>query len=236
MTIKKYSYRADIISEILFGSKARGDDDKNSDTDILLVINDLPHEQQLKLKKIYAQENGIEEEYISIMSLNSLKKFTTRGSLFVWHLKLEGKIKYDRFGISEKVLKSMKKKPDYIYELSKYEIALNRLIDESNEENYIATTVDYYLMMVIIRNLCTILTDIDGCPIYSKTKSFEKVKNKYKIDLSNKDFELILKWYMCYTRGEESDKELPSIEETKSLILKTKKLTELTKVVIKNEK
>ena len=74
----------------LYGSKARGDDDRFSDTDVLVIgksIKDLKHAQKL-IPKDLVKVN------LNFYSWKEIKNMAKYGSLFLHHLKLEGKCIY----------------------------------------------------------------------------------------------------------------------------------------------
>lgn len=45
-------FRSNLRAIVLFGSRARGDSRENSDHDIFLIINNLPDEKLVRLKKV----------------------------------------------------------------------------------------------------------------------------------------------------------------------------------------
>jgi hypothetical protein len=80
----------------IFGSKARGDDDSSSDTDVLVIYEGIPlpndRENTLTLIKSRVGSNVDVAEY----SLSRIRHFFLSGDLFAWHLFQESKKLFSR--------------------------------------------------------------------------------------------------------------------------------------------
>ena len=79
------------ISVWLYGSNARGDNDLSSDVDILVIgesMKDFKHIQKLIPK-------GLKISDLNFYSWKEIKNMAKYGSLFLHHLKLEGKCIYE---------------------------------------------------------------------------------------------------------------------------------------------
>lgn len=84
----------------LYGSKSRGDDDKFSDTDVLVVGKSI---EDLK----YARESipqDLSQVNLNFYSWKEIKNMAMYGSLFLQHLKLEGRCIYEGKFVKSKLL------------------------------------------------------------------------------------------------------------------------------------
>lgn len=99
-------------SEALFGSVSRGDCDRLSDRDILIVDDDI---KLLQRRSAFLKQKGWSVASYTFGKLNTL---ADRGALFLQHLKLEASIVTDRTGRLVKVLNNFEAKKDYSAELA----------------------------------------------------------------------------------------------------------------------
>ncbi len=110
-------------SLVLFGSCARGDNNENSDVDLLALTLDKE-----------TTRKSFENFIINIYSKCQLEQMTKEGSLFVWHLVKEGKIMFDSNNEYRNIIKSFKLKNDY------------------SEERKIASDIGWLLLSKDIKN------------------------------------------------------------------------------------
>lgn len=98
-------------AEALFGSHSRGDADRLSDRDILIVDSDL--------KRLNARRLDLVKQGYSVASYtwNKFSELSKRGALFIQHLKLESVILCDRDGRLRSILESYNPKSTYQAEI-----------------------------------------------------------------------------------------------------------------------
>jgi hypothetical protein len=80
---------------VLFGSQSRGDADMGSDTDIAIFADAASAEDLVRIKGNIGSNSGTAAN-LSVYSLTTAEDMAADGSLFLWHLKLEGKILFQR--------------------------------------------------------------------------------------------------------------------------------------------
>ncbi|MBW3518419.1 hypothetical protein [Flavobacterium sp. NKUCC04_CG] len=106
-------------SILKYGSAIRGNSDKYSDKDLLIVAED------------YNVLNLLKEHYVklgwsvSIYTYVKLKYLSTNGFLFVKHLILEGEIIYDAGNLLHSILENFNECIDYKSEMKKASLFLN---------------------------------------------------------------------------------------------------------------
>ena len=117
------------ISVCLFGSAARSSTDLLSDRDVLVTA------RSLKTVRPYIQELGSKGYSVAPFSHARLQRMVAAGSLFVQHLKMEGKIIQDTEHWLEDCLGNFSPKNSYEEDINKsFDLIrpLERLMDESS--------------------------------------------------------------------------------------------------------
>lgn len=104
--MKEFSYAT-------FGSHTRGDHDKLSDNDVLVVSN------TVKLLNDFQLKFHGSELSLSTYTYRKLDYMASKGSLFVQHLKQESSIEYDHIGKLKQLLDDFKPLKSYSSELKK---------------------------------------------------------------------------------------------------------------------
>src|SRR5262249_41396926 len=84
---------------IQFGSTARGDNDAHSDSDICAFVRDLSDRQISALKRRMAKLYATDEQSVLAYRMSTIRHMASSGSLFLWHLKREGRVMYQRRGV-----------------------------------------------------------------------------------------------------------------------------------------
>lgn len=164
-----------INSIILFGSFATGEINGNSDIDICIITKESANfsVDEKKLKK-YVR---IEDDYdlsIIIYPPSTINVMLESGSLFLWHLNLEGKIIYGRNFFNEQI-KQLKKFNGHLDELNYIKEIFMQLKYSCIDLN-IVTNFDYSLQFSLIRNSCIVITDYYKSPQFGKITSFSSTK------------------------------------------------------------
>lgn len=172
----------------IFGSVVRGEVDKYSDTDLLLITDE-------------SVEN-IDPNKFSIYTPNRIKELYVEGNPFAWHLYFESKFVYSSL---EYDFLNHIGKPN-IYKNCKIDLLkFKNLFDESItsiKNNKLSLTFDLAMIFLAIRNFATCYTL--GCynrPIFSR-QAFEKLHD-YPLILDNKVKELLMMSRISSTRGVE---------------------------------
>jgi len=83
------------LATVLFGSRARGDADQLSDTDVAIFV-DVDGAEELREVKAQFEASHKSHTTLSLYSRSTAEYMACEGSLFLWHLKLEGNVINDR--------------------------------------------------------------------------------------------------------------------------------------------
>ncbi|MFO3729233.1 nucleotidyltransferase domain-containing protein [Butyricimonas muris] len=167
----------EINAIILYGSWARGEQDRESDIDIVVFTD----------KTIKRIEDGVLEHYIlpfrvkdcniSIYDTLMLNQMLEYGSLFLWHIKLEGICLHGRSYLDSCFTRLL----DFTHHKEEIEYH-QRLLDSLLEAQRITGIIedfDFSLLFTIVRNTCMILVHKKGQMIFSKYKCFESASQLY---------------------------------------------------------
>ncbi|MEA5405966.1 nucleotidyltransferase domain-containing protein [Arcicella sp. DC2W] len=226
--IKKYqnSMKTERIkSLILFGSTAKKQNDSSSDIDLCAIINDNFDESEItknEILTVLGKNNDLKDiDSFSVYKESSLNKMLDYGSLFLWHLKLEGKILYgdDYFNKTFSKLKSFK---NHLSEINYIINIYNKMEDSQNKIGFI-DSFDISIYFTLIRNASIIACHKVGQPRFGRLDSFLVTKEIIsEIPLNIEIFEEMMKIKLQYERGiEYNNKNLIYTQSLKSTILVT---------------
>lgn len=112
---------ADIRSIILFGSHARGDADFFSDQDVCVFTDPVDYSRLLDIRDKVAHEFSISIPAVAAYPAPIITAMRDMGSLFLWHLHLEGKILHDRNEFARKTFSHLPRFDAYLEELELFE-------------------------------------------------------------------------------------------------------------------
>jgi len=199
------------LSILLFGSMSRQDFDANSDIDLCVIHNTNNSNEDIEL--YVKDEYPLEEYEITIINRNLFEHMLEKGSLFLWHIKLEGKILRDDSNYYKDSIIELKSFDDL-----ESEIQYHKEIFDDLKESYLqidkVTSFDFSLLFTIVRNICIVLCYIKGNPKFGRIdafnycikelKDFPISKNQY-LNLSNHKLK-----YVRNTKVEESNQNLES--------------------------
>lgn len=170
----------------IFGSLVRGEIDQYSDTDLLLISDEIP--------------KNIDPNKFSLYTPNRIKELYDEGNPFAWHLYFESKLVYSSYECD--FLSQIGKPFDYRNcknDLLKFKNLFDESITSIKENNY-SLTFDLAMIFLAIRNFATCYTL--GCyerPIFSRL-AFEKLDD-YPLILDDKIKELLMMSRISSIRG-----------------------------------
>lgn len=188
-----------IISCRLFGSLARGDNDKYSDMDVLIVI-DIESSQHEKIKKL-ARKMGVSHDAdISIYTRRRIFDMFNTGHLFAWHIYLES-VPYFKghedpwFNCLERPRAYLEAKADTDQFLNILEDSLHALISGSNH------IFEAGIAHMALRNIGMIQSYVHSkIPNFSRY-SIMHLPSTIAPPISNESYELLLNCRRASKRG-----------------------------------
>ncbi len=201
---KKYSLDQDHIEAIcVFGSFSRGEEDQLSDIDILILIDLENDEDVYKLKLKISKEMGVPMEWLSLYRVSTFEKMAEKGSYFLWHLLLEGKVLYSKNDKIHFILKNLNEYEGVQSDLEEYQIICSDISEAIEKSN---NTINYELSLIasIIRNTCIAIAYMDKEYLFGRTSPVEYVLNllgEYKL-FEIEEYKVLYKYRISYTRPE----------------------------------
>lgn len=213
-----------VLSIIIFGSSARGESDIYSDLDVCVITSEkLDDHHSNILKKEIAVQYGFGSEEITIYSSKQIESMIEYGSLFLWHLKLEGKIVYDN-GYFNKMLSKLVSYDRHISELHYHTELLDDIII-SLEKFSVVNELDLSQLFTICRNACMILAHYNKQYAFGRNSAFAAANKIYTdLPIRPEEYNYLSKWKLRYERGLYTEMMLPSKEEFDYMVKITKNL------------
>ncbi len=140
------------------------------------------------------------------------------GSLFLWHLRLEGVILHDPDGFAKNALCNLKPYENHTTDLDIYQKMLEGVkTDFLNDK--VLTEVDLHVLHVIVRNTCMVLTTLSGLPVFGRFSAYQRVLNLFpKLPLDHSSYDELCRWHILYIRGHNQFYTLPSSKRCRELL------------------
>lgn len=215
---------SEILSIIIFGSAARGESDAYSDVDVCVITrNILDTSQSDILKKIISEQYTLSSEDVTIYASSQIEDMIEYGSLFLWHVKLEGKILFD-VGYFKEAIDKLSRYDKHLSELYYH----SELIDDVARSVAIFSVVnelDLSQIFTVCRNTCMILAHYNNEYAFGRNSAFLAASRIYPdLPLTQQEYTDLSKWKLRYERGLYGDINLPSFNEIDNIIRLAKKL------------
>jgi predicted nucleotidyltransferase len=213
-----------ILSIILYGSSARRDHDKSSDLDICILTKERQAER-ISLEDIQEIVVPLQPTRITPTCYpdSVVDSMLEHGSLFLWHLKLEGEVLYgeDYFASKIKRLKNFENHQDEI----KYHSELFQDLRRAWEHLFIINELDLSILFTVTRNTCMVLSHYAGKPSFGRISCFSSAKQLFpNLPMLLDDYLYLASWKIIYERGLESHQFLPNLKKYEVIILNVEKL------------
>lgn len=208
----------ELISLFVFGSHARGDADSYSDRDLCLFTDDLEYTRLLGVRHEVARTFDVSVLEVSGYPKAVVYQMAAKGSLFLWHLRLEGRILHDRDNFARDLLASLAPFSHYRNDLGVFRSLLNG-ISRGYARPLPATEFDLHMLQSIVRNTCILLTYAAGRPTFDRKTAFTVAVSLYpQLPMRITEYEELCKWHLCYVRGVAPGRLIPDESETARLI------------------
>jgi predicted nucleotidyltransferase len=204
------------LGVVLFGSYARGDNDALSDRDICAFIEAPSIQDRPRLKQSFAAEYSTQPESVCIYSRATSDYMAESGSLFLWHLKLEGVVLVDSDGWVGELYNRLRPYSGYERDLATYW----RIFDDVEADlasGREITEAELHALFVVCRNTCLLLTMRCGRPRFGREQSLEVARDEYgELSITNETYRMLARNHIRYIRGaalELADDPLPKSEK-----------------------
>jgi hypothetical protein len=190
-----------IIGVIEFGSTARRDADQYSDKDIFAVVEDVDADVLDKLRGIVAMDYATTPTSVACYSASSFDQMIVHGSLFTWHLRLEGRILSDPDGAFTEAFANLAPYDAFAADLERFGEIYSDACDAYVASN-ILDTFEEHVLFVIARNVCMLLTARRGQPTFGRRTVIPSARELYpELPLSRSVAEELASGHLAYMRN-----------------------------------
>lgn len=201
---------AGLRAVILFGSTARGDEDAHSDRDICAIVDDLSDRHIHSLKRRVARLYKSDSQSVSAYRLSTVSQMAGAGSLFLWHLKREGRILYDRSGTARRTLSNLAEYRRYSEDLLRFQEVFDDTAREFSARPQL-DLFDLHSLFLVVRNVCMLLTVKAGDPHFGRSSVYAGAVQHYgRLPVTARLFAELSNSHLVYSRGVDAKVALPS--------------------------
>ncbi|MGD1041563.1 MAG: nucleotidyltransferase domain-containing protein [Sedimentisphaerales bacterium] len=202
MNISALQDTKQILGIMLFGSTARRDTDAYSDKDIFVLFDDIPLDELLQIKHRIVLPYCENETFPSCYKNKDALLMAEHGSLFLWHLKLEGRIVFSKRNALQIIFASLKPYINYRKDLECYQELLQD-VEKSIERWNTPNAMDIALLFTIARNVCILLCHKNGTPKFGRSNAYLKAKSIFgdRFPLPEALYQKLCSCKLWYERG-----------------------------------
>ena len=191
-----------ILAAMLYGSTARKDSDAYSDKDIFILCDDMNAHELLKIKKNLIAPAFADQMSVSTYRLNDVIAMSKKNSLFMWHLKLQGKIIFSKNRILDQILETLEPYNNYQEDLECYTKLLADVKNSLTKWGYL-NEFDISLLFTIARNICILLCYHQGAPKFGRSNAYLKANRIFRdnFPMPDKVYQKLCSYKIWYERG-----------------------------------
>ena len=168
-----------VISVYVYGSIARGENDNNSDCDILICLKDCDDCEYNIIKSCFQKIFTDDQYELSFYRMSELREMQKKGSYFLWHIKTEAVLIYKNCEEVQKMLDNLPKYANTLEDLLEYKNILEDVNDSINQDD---VTIFYELSVLatIARNTCIACCYLIGIMDFGRISPVIKTKEYFK--------------------------------------------------------
>lgn len=170
-----------IIAAYIYGSFARGENDRNSDCDILICVNNCDISEYDLLKTEFLKKSTSEKYEFSFYQLNVLEEMRKKGSYFLWHIKKEGIPICQSSKEIENILDNLPSYTGTFEDLCEYKDILKD-VEESIKLDETTIVYELSVLATLARNACIACCYVIGNMDFGRNSPIIKVSNFFGED------------------------------------------------------
>lgn len=233
MTLDRITSDPCLLAVILFGSHARGDADPLSDRDICAFVRPRDYSHLEEMRGVLEQALHVESDALAIYPASVVQEMAEAGSLFLWHLRLEGRILFDRNDFARDTFASLAVFSGYAEELHLFDTLLLD-VEAALVSDGVLTEIDLHLLHSITRNICILLTSYSGTPAFGRASSVSKASSLYRsMPYDGDDFEQLCRWHLAYLRGTAVPGDLPDTEVCRRYVSRARAMVRFAEEILR---
>lgn len=202
MNIRSLQKSKVILAAMLYGSAARKDSDAFSDKDIFILCEDMNLRELMETKKNLIEPAFTNQITVSTYRLSDVIVMSKRNSLFMWHLKLQGKIIFSKNQLLDKILETLEPYNNYQEDLECYTKLLDDAKNSLTKWGYL-NEFDMSLLFTIVRNICILLCYHQGTPKFGRSNAYLKANRIFRnnFPMPDKVYQKLCSYKIWYERG-----------------------------------
>lgn len=190
---------------ILFGSAARGDSDAESDRDVCVIATNLSDRQLVPIVRRVAAEYQTDVASVSTYRYATARCMANSGSLFLWHLKREGRVLFERRGAFRRLMRALRPYEEYADDLLRFQEVYDDTV-VAFEGSRRLDLFDLHSLFVVVRNVCMLLTAKTGVPSFGRRTTHRDAVRRYgRLPVSSALYTLLADGHLAYMRGSKTD-------------------------------
>ena len=202
MNLQQLETTESVTAVVLFGSAARQDADAHSDTDILVLCNcsDLYALGQIR-NDVIVPAIGRRDGVCCYRDID-FRSMARKGSLFLWHLKLQGRVLISKTGTYESILETLRPYDNYEGDLKCYAELLAD-VTASLRRYGALNELDLSILFTIARNACILLCYHEGTPEFGRSNPYLTARRLFDntFPLDDWVYPELCSWKLWYERG-----------------------------------
>ncbi|XQY92502.1 nucleotidyltransferase domain-containing protein [Metabacillus sp. HB246100] len=228
---RELSQIKDLLSVVLFGSTARDDGDEFSDVDIFLLVEDITQDRINVIVDKLQNILPYKDIGVSIYTNKIYNQMCLEGSMFIWHLKIEGKIIYSKKDLS--LFNNLQPFKNFNKNFITYENLYKQVKNSLNLNG--VNNFDLSQLFFICRNICLLTCFRLGHPTFGRLSVFSKlvdILGDSPLDWEN--YIYLSKWRLNYTRAVGYKIDFPTNVELNNILEQIDKLIILSRKIIEH--
>lgn len=207
---------------VLFGSHATGRFSRDSDVDVCVIASAGSHPIESDIR-LLAPELPPGKLSIAYFTPQLLRQMCDYGSLFLWHLKLEG-ITIIGQKYLNLVWNQLKPFKAHLNELRYYKLIFWDLVTSSKNGRFV-NECDLSVLFTISRNVCMILAHSQGAQVFGRWESFEAASHGYsRLPISRYNYGVLSEWKTIYDSRADPQAKIPNPKKISQLIRQVQNL------------
>jgi predicted nucleotidyltransferase len=200
MTIVTSHPPLDVLGVVSFGSYARGNAETHSDIDVCIFSSSLKS-SETRDRRWYEFVSADPRIEVSTYDAATAKVMASEGSLFLWHLKLEGRIEFQRDQFVTNLLAGLKPCRDLLQELQIHQDVYNVAFDGRRRGEKV-NAFDVSVLYLVVRNVSILICAKMRKFKFGARDAFEQVYAQVgSSSVSREDFDMLLDHHLLYKRG-----------------------------------
>lgn len=216
--------QSQIKAVVLYGSHARGDADNYSDKDVCVFTKKYTPVDETQLTSFLPFLGGTTLS-LTTYCQNDLTAMLEYGSLFLWHIKLEGRLVHGKEYLApqlESLMPFQRHHAEIAYHAGIFDDLLNAATTPCMGNEF-----DLSLLFTIVRNTCMILAHKAGTPVFGRLTCYHVAAQMFHdLPLDETTYFKLSKWKSVYERGADAQRNLPSTKEMTQLMTKVQHFLE----------